>query len=358
MPAKRSKKMAPKRVIKKTIKKAPSSKKKAVVKKTAKKKSLLNRSIVKKSVKASNNYEIIKGDILGALEKVPDKSIQLIVTSPPYNIGKSYERESNLTLKEYLFWLEKVITALSKKVKPSGSICWQVGNYIKDGEIYPLDFYFYEIFKRLGFKLRNRIIWRFNFGLNASNRFSGRYETLLWFTKSDKYKFNLDPVRVPQLYPGKRHSSSKGEKAGQPSGNPKGKNPSDYWEFSAENVFNLDPVWDMPNVKANHPEKTIHPCQFPVELVERCILAFSEKNDKILDPFVGTGASIIAALKHKRIGIGIDKDANYVALAKKRIKDFESGKLKLRDPGRAIRRPQPNEKVATVPKEWQKKESK
>lgn len=305
-----------------------------------------------KIITNTTSYSMLVGDCEKKLNSVKDGSIQLVVTSPPYNIGKEYEKDQKLSLNNYLAWLERVIGQLSSKVSENGSVCWQVGNYVEKGEVFPLDLYFYNFFKQNGFKLRNRIIWRFNFGLNATNRFSGRYETLLWFTKSDEYTFNLDPVRVPQLYPGKRHGSDKGDKAGLPSGNPRGKNPSDYWEFSAENIFSENPVWDLPNVKSNHPEKTIHPCQFPVELAERCVLAFSNKGDKVLDPFVGTGSTIIAAMKHERVGLGIDKDPNYIALTHERIKLFSEGKLKLRPSGKPVQRPQASQKVAKVPKEW------
>jgi len=120
----------------------------------------------------------------------------------------------------------------------------------------PLDIQFDPIFRKHGLSLRNRIIWHFGHGLHNKRRFSGRYEVILWYTKSDNYVFNLDDVRIPSKYPGKRHF--KGPKTGQLSGNPKGKNPED--------------VWDIPNVKSNHVEKTEHPCQFPVGLVERLIL--------------------------------------------------------------------------------------
>src|SRR5882757_7585544 len=99
------------------------------------------------------------------------------------------------------------------------------------------------------------------------------YETVLWFTKGDNYRFNLDPIRISQIYPGKRHPLERKSLAGLPSGNPLGKNPGDVWEFSAEDHFRESLIWDIPNVKANHPEKTFHPCQFPIELVERCVLA-------------------------------------------------------------------------------------
>jgi adenine-specific DNA-methyltransferase len=301
---------------------------------------------------ASSTYVLRQGDVLDVLKTLPTKKYDLIISSPPYNIGKDYERESDLTFEQYVEWIDKVIDELVKLLADTGSICWQVGSYISDGEIYPLDVYFYQSFKRRGLKLRNRIIWRFNFGLHSAKRFSGRYETVLWFTKSDKYTFNLDPVRVPQLYPGKRHSRKRGEKFGKPSGNPLGKNPSDYWEFSAEDYFKNNPVWEIPNVKANHPEKTIHPCQFPVELAERCVLALTKSGDTILDPFVGTGTSIIAALKHERNGVGIDKDTKFIKLALKRADAFLKGDLKLRPSGKPIAQPRKGDKVARIPEEW------
>lgn len=301
--------------------------------------------------------ELLHGDVLEKLASVPDASCSLIVSSPPYNIRKPYERSEKRTYKEYVDWQAEVARLLNEKLCDDGSICWQVGTYVSDGEIFPLDLPFTEIFRSLGLKLRNRIIWRYNFGLNADRRFSGRYETLLWFTKSDDYYFNLDPVRIPQLYPGKRHSAKKGKKAGQPSGNPLGKNPSDYWEFLAESDFKANPVWDIPNVKSRHPERTDHPCQFPVELVERCVLALTRPGEKVLDPFLGTGASAIAAIKHGRGAVGIDRDASYLEIARERLVALEAGELPLRPLGKPVRRPKETEKVAKVPEEWAHQEA-
>ena len=292
------------------------------------------------------------GDCLEVLRSIPDESVRLVVTSPPYNIGKEYEQDRRLTLDEYKLWLDEVISELAAKVVQGGSVCWQVGNFVKDKEVYPLDIIFYESFKKLGLKLRNRIIWHFNFGLHATTRFSGRYETLLWFTKGENYVFNLDPVRVPQLYPGKRHSSKRQTKAGQISGNPLGKNPSDFWEFSASEFFEKGAIWNLPNVKSNHPEKTVHPCQFPVELAERCVLALTNSGDTVLDPFVGVGTTVIAAVKHGRNGLGVDKDSRYVAIANERLDELRCGSLKLRPIGAEVRKPKHGEKVATVPIDW------
>jgi DNA modification methylase len=197
--------------------------------------------------------------------------------------------------------------------------------------------------------LRNRIIWHFGHGLHASKRFSGRYETILWFSKTDNYIFNLDNVRVPSKYPGKKHF--KGPKKGQFSGNPKGKNPSDVWEILIDDWESG--VWDIPNVKSNHPEKTEHPCQFPTELVERCLLALTNEGSWVLDPYAGVGSTIIAALKNGRNAIGIDKENKYIEIANERIAKLEDGVLKLRPITKPIHIPSLKDKVAKYPTEWQ-----
>src|SRR5260364_398922 len=225
--------------------------------------------------------------------------------------------------------------------------------FIDKSEVFPLDIYFYPIFKSFGMQLRNRIVWHFNHGLHASNRFSGRYEVLLWFTKTQQYVFNLDPVRVPSKYPGKLHY--KGKKAGQPSGNPLGKNPSDYWTLLCHEWDTG--LMDIPNVKANHPEKTVHPCQFPVELIERCLLALTHEQDWVLDPFGGVGSSLIAALKHQRRGMIIDNNPHYLELARQRIRDFQNGTLKILPFGKSVHQPTGKEKVAQIPLAWLKNAS-
>lgn len=280
------------------------------------------------------------------LHTLPDGIAKLIVTSPPYNIGKEYEVRTSL--RDYLKQQADVIAELVRLLHDEGSICWQVGNYIQDGEVYPLDIYYYDIFKDAGLKLRNRIIWHFGHGLHASKRFSGRYETVLWFTKGDTYTFNLDSVRVPSKYPGKRHY--KGDKKGKPSGNPLGKNPSDIWEFVAQE-WDYE-LWDIPNVKSNHPEKTEHPCQFPIELVERCVLALTNEGETVLDPYMGVGSALIAALRHDRRAMGCDREPGYVDIARQRIESFYQGTLKIRPLGKPVHKPTGREKVSQVPDEW------
>lgn len=269
-------------------------------------------TIIERFFDQDNTVTLYHGDCVDFLSTVPDNSIQLIVTSPPYNLGKAYEQRQSIDA--YYAWQAQVIKECHRILKPTGSLCWQVGNYVDNGEVIPLDLLLYPIFRDLKMKMRNRIVWHFGHGLHASKRFSGRHETIMWWTKSDAYYFDLDPVRVPQKYPHKKHF--KGIKKGELSCNPKGKNPSD--------------IWEIPNVKNNHVEKTSHPCQFPVELVERLVLSMTQENDLVLDPFVGVGSTLVAALKHNRKGIGAETEAQYVAIAEERIQATLQGTIKTR----------------------------
>lgn len=261
-------------------------------------------------------------DNLTFMRPLKDGSMKLIVTSPPYNIGKKYERRTSLDI--YVENQAQVISECVRLLHSSGSLCWQVGNHVVKGEIFPLDTILYPLFKQHGLKLRNRIIWHFGHGLHCQNRFSGRYETILWFTKSDKYTFSLDPIRMPSKYPGKKYY--KGPNRGKLSGNPLGKNPSD--------------IWDIPNVKSNHVEKTIHPCQFPIELIERLVLSMTEEGDSVFDPYAGVGTTVIAAIKHGRVGYGCDVVRDYIDIAWERIHALRAGFLRTRELGKPVYDPE------------------
>jgi len=264
------------------------------------------------------DFVVYEGECRDLVNSIPDKLVKLVVTSPPYNLGKPYE--TRMDLEKYLSQQRKVIEQCVRVLDDNGSSCWQVGNYVDNGEIIPLDIVLYPIFASLGLHLRNRIIWSFGHGLHASKRFSGRYEVILWFTKSNLYTFNLDAVRIPQKYPKKKHF--KGPKKGQYSGNPLGKNPGD--------------VWEIPNVKSNHVEKTIHPCQFPVELIERLVLSMTDEGDWVLDPFLGVGSTAIAALIHRRRAIGAEIMEEYNTITKDRIVKAMRGELRIRPMQRSI----------------------
>ena len=295
---------------------------------------------VYKRFKETNRITMFKGDCLKLLKKLPDESVSLVVTSPPYCMGKAYEdpHDDVQTFKELH---TRIFDELYRVVKPGGSICWQVGYHVSDKCVVPLDYIIYDIFTSLSsakpypFILRNRIVWTFGHGLNSTRRFSGRHETVLWFTKGEQTVFNLDDIRVPQKYPGKR--SYNGPNRGKLSGNPLGKNPSD--------------VWDIPNVKAKHVEKTEHPCQFPVAIPRRLIKALTARDDLVLDPFMGAGTTGVAAVVEGRRFVGAELVQEYYDISVNRAKDAADGKAKIRSDAPAIK---PNKKsaVAKLPKEF------
>lgn len=272
------------------------------------------------------------GDRLSFLREIPSGQARLVITSPPYNIGKKYEKR--VPFQDYLCQQRDTIRECVRILAANGSLCWQVGNHIsQDGEVHPLDIPIYRICKRLRLKLRNRIVWCFEHGLHSRRRLSGRYETILWFTKRDNYIFNLDPIRIPQKYPGKKYF--KGPKIGQYSCNPLGKNPGD--------------VWTIPNVKHNHVEKTKHPCQFPIELVERLVLALTNPGDLVVDPYMGVGSTACAAVLSNRRAAGADTVREYLATARERVKHAFDGRLRRRPLGRPIYQPKPTDLIAQRP---------
>jgi len=294
---------------------------------------------VRRQFSLENDVSLCHGDSLKFLRKIPDACVRLVVTSPPYNLGKPYEKRKSK--EQYLHFQREIIAEVIRITMDGGSICWQVGNFVGASQnIYPIDMLLHPVFEEYyetdKIRLRNRIIWHFEHGLHCQLRFSGRYETILWYTKGSEYEFNLDPVRVPQKYPGKR--AHKGPKRGELTGNPLGKNPGDVWIF--------------PNVKNNHVEKTIHPCQFPVELPERLILSLTEPRDLVVDPFIGVGTTAIAALVHSRKVAGADSELEYIKLARQRVKAAIAGKLKYRDRNMPVHVMKENTPLRTVPEEF------
>jgi adenine-specific DNA-methyltransferase len=277
------------------------------------------------------DVSLFHGDTRDLLRQIPSASAQLVITSPPYNIGKAYERSNRRSLAEYASEQDAVIAECARVLRPGGSLCWEVGNHVENDGILPLDLLLFPSFQRhVDLRLRNRIVWHFEHGLHCSKRFSGRYEVILWFTKGDAYTFDLDRVRVPQKYPGKR--AWKGKNIGQYTGHPLGKNPGDVWIF--------------PNVKANHVEKTIHPCQFPVELIERFVLSLTAPGDLIVDPYMGVGTTACAAVMHGRRAAGADIVPEYLYIARERITLAARGELKTRPMGRPVHEPDPASPLA------------
>jgi adenine-specific DNA-methyltransferase len=300
----------------------------------------MSRKVVTEKLRIDNDVTIYNGDCSKLLKQIPNESVDLIITSPPYCIGKAYENPKD-DIDTFKKQHSKIFPDIYRVLKDGGSICWQVGYHISNAHVLPLDYFVYEIFTRKSLSLqphlilRNRIVWTFGHGLNSTQRFSGRHEMLLWFTKGNGYSFDLDSVRIPQRYPGKR--AYKGPNKGNYSGNPLGKNPSD--------------VWDIPNVKARHIEKTDHPCQFPVAIPQRLIKALTPLGGVVLDPYMGSGTSGVAAIIEKRKFIGAEIQKDYYDIAIDRIIEAIQSKAKFREDV-PVEEPNLNSSVAKIPDEF------
>jgi adenine-specific DNA-methyltransferase len=244
---------------------------------------------------------IVLGDCRDLLAALPEACVDLVVSSPPYNLGKDYE--SKRALEQYLDEQRQILEQCSRVLKTSGSLFWQTGAFADRGLLVPLDVRYFPILESCGLLPRNRMVWARQHGLHARRKFSCRHETILWFTKSDEYTFNLDLIRVPQKYQSKKFH--RGEKRGEPSCHPHGKNPGDIWVFR--------------NVKHNHEEQTIHPCQFPEDLVARIVLATTNPGQLVVDPYMGSGTTAVVARDHGRHFLGSELDPEYHALAMRRL---------------------------------------
>jgi len=274
---------------------------------------------------------IFYGDSLDLVRNLPARSIDLIFSSPPYCMGKEYERSSSVD--DFAANHRVFLPELVRVLRPGGSICWQVGYHISPVQVTPLDFIAHEIFSGLGeLRLKNRIVWTFAHGLHAKKRFSGRHEVVLWYTKGEA-SFDLNSIRVPQKYPGKK--AYRGPNKGKYSGNPLGKNPGD--------------VWNVPNVKGFHVEKTNHPCQFPVALPLVFVKALCPAKGIVFDPFMGVGSTGVAAAMEGRRFVGAEIVREYAETALRRILEARNGRAVYRSMEQPIHEPRPTDAVARKP---------
>ena len=293
-------------------------------------------STVTRAIQGSGAATLFNGDCLELLKSMPDDCVPLTITSPPYCMGKEYE--SGNKVEDFSIAHELILPEVVRVTKPGGSVCWQVGYHVRDNNLVPLDYLVYDVMRTLckEMVLRNRIMWTFGHGQHGYNRFSGRHEMILWFTKGGNYHFDLDAVRVPQKYPGKR--ATRGPRKGELSGNPMGKNPAD--------------VWDIPNVKAKHVEKTAHPCQFPVAVPQRLIKALSRTGDLVFDPFAGVASAGVAALIENRRFLGAELNKGYCEVGLTRLNEAARGEAKVRPLEKDVHVPNPLSATATRPEHF------
>ena len=238
-----------------------------------------------------NNICVQFGDCRELIKTIPSESIDVVVTSPPYNIGKKYGKYSDkVSLEEWENLINEITKEIYRVLKPNGSFFLNLSPipYGNDKEILPLPFVGYNIMKNNNFFIRNIITWTFNNMQNCTNRLSGRYENIIWGVKDLKnYTFNLDAIRIPYITQNDKRLTGSG------------RNPTDVWYF--------DRVNNMVKKKNN----LTHPTIYPIEMIERIIKMASNEGDSILDPFLGSGTSVVAAARLGRKGIGFELDNKY-----------------------------------------------
>ena len=247
---------------------------------------------------------LFHGNSLRLMEQMPTESIPLTVTSPPYNIGKEYEKIKSI--KEYVGWTTAWTTQVHDLTTPTGAFWLNLGYMPIDGRAKAMPIP-YLVWDKIPFFLIQEIVWNYGAGVAGRLFFSPRNEKFLWYAKdAEKYTFNLDDVRDPNVkYPNQK-------KNGKLKCNPMGKNPSDVWQIAkVTSGRNRSSV-----------ERTPHPAQFPLELVTRIILASSNKGDVVFDPFAGSGSTLEAAIRTGRKAVGIEIDDRYVSVAIERIKNL------------------------------------
>lgn len=251
------------------------------------------------------------GDCVETLSKMQEKSVNTIVTSPPYNLDKSYGvYNDKRDFSEWESLIDNVAKEAYRVLVPNGSFLLNVSPvpYHKTKEIIPLDALAYFIFKKNGYFLRNSIVWHFNNMQNCVNRLSGRWESILWFVKDLKsYKFNLDDIRIPYIT-----KNDKRLVGGV------GRNPTDTWNYDIpeSDFWYFDRVNNMTKNKLGISE---HPCVFPTPMIERIIKMTTDEGDVVLDPFLGSGTTLVAAENLKRVGLGIELDTRYKDIIIKRV---------------------------------------
>lgn len=247
-------------------------------------------------------------DCVDALRRISNSKlrIELTVTSPPYNIGKEYEDITHVD--DYVTWCGQWMTLVHSASTDNGSFWLNVGYLqVEDrGLCVPIP---YLIWDKSPFYFLQEVVWHYGAGVSTKKRLCPRNEKWMFYVKNkEDYIFNLDDIRDPNVkYPNQRRN-------GKFRCNPLGKNPSDVWEFPKVTTGS----------KQSSKERTPHPAQFPLPVVERVVRASSNIADVVLDPFAGSSSTGIAAAAFGRVYIGFELREDYCDLAADRFQRFWS----------------------------------
>ena len=238
------------------------------------------------------NIDLRCGDALELFKEIKSSSVDVVIADPPYNLGKNYGNNHDLKgFDEYIDFTKSWLSEAKRVLRPTGTLYVFMGvRFIS---------YLYEIMDRdLGLFFNSWIVWHYTQGLGKTRGFSPRHDDILMFTKSTKFTFNLDNVRVPQKYYRSRN-------------NMRGANPGDVWKFSHVHYCN--------------PNRQNHPTQKPEGIIERMLMASSNDNGNVLDPFSGSGTTMRVCQQLNRHAIGFELNPDYIELIKLRLKEPFSG---------------------------------
>jgi len=240
-------------------------------------------------------------DCIECMALMPEQSINLVITSPPYNIGKEYEDVMHID--EYVEWSKKWMENIPRILSLDGAFWLNLGyvKYKKQAKALPLT---YLLWDKVKMYLIQEVVWNYGAGVAGKKFLSPRNEKWIWYVMNpDSYTFNLDAIRDPDVkYPNQK-------KNGKLRCNTLGKNPSDVWQI-AKVTSGTD---------RSSPERTDHPAQFPTDLIDRIVLGFSNENEIILDPFMGSGSTAISCIKNNRKVVGFEIKKDYCELEVQRI---------------------------------------
>lgn len=258
--------------------------------------------------------DVIEGDCIDVLARVPAESVDLVFADPPFNIGYQYDVYDDRRAKaDYLDWTTKWIAAATRVLKPSGAFFLAIGDEFVAEHKVRLD--------EQNLTMRNWIVWHYTFGVNCAKKFNRSHAHILYYVRDPKnYKFNPDPVRVPSA----RMTTYADRRA-----NPVGKLPDDTWvlrpQESDDHFRPNSDTWFVSRVCGTFKERVSHPCQMPEAVLERIIRVATDEGDVVLDPFAGSGTTLSVAKKLGRKYLGIELSEQYADGVRKRLQMIEFG---------------------------------